>query len=156
MILESVKELILSLDSNAKFKDGKDNRLWVTLESDKLKIVLKSLKDKGYNYISTISGLDQIQNGKIVLLYHIMNDSPREYPYITIRIELPREDPKVSSIHDILPGALLHENEVFDMFGVNFVGHPNLGRLLLPENVRDDIHPLRRDFKDNVYEGIRK
>lgn len=155
MTFEAIKESILSLDDNAKFREGKDNRLWVIIEAGKLKAVLESLKNKGYDYLSAITGIDETQNGKIILLYHIMNSSPREYPYITIRVELPREDPQVNSVQDILPCALLHENEVFDMFGVKFIGHPNLGRLLLLEKVNEGIHPLRKDFKDSVFEVVK-
>jgi NADH-quinone oxidoreductase subunit C len=55
-----------------------------------------------------------------------------------------REDPSVASITPIWPGAGYAEREVYDMFGINFEGHPDLTRILMPDDW--DGHPLRKDF----------
>ena len=156
MKIEEIKEIVLSIDSNASFKEDKDQRLWISVSPDKLRDVLKSLKDKGYDHLSAISGVDYPQNKKMELLYHLMHSSPRENPYLTIRTEISRDNPEIPSIFDIFAAALIYESEVFDLLGVKFTGHPNLGRLLLPEDAPEGLHPLKKDFKDNVYEMIRK
>jgi formate hydrogenlyase subunit 5 len=91
--------------------------------------------------ISAISGLDL--GGKIGLMYHIRTNGA----IVTIRTEVPKENPKISSITDIIPGASFHEREVADLFGVVFQGHPNLARLLLPEDWPENLYPLRKDAK---------
>jgi len=156
MKIEEIKEIVLSIDSNASFKEDKDQRLWISVSPDKLRDVLKSLKDKGYDHLSAISGVDYPQNKKMELLYHLMHSSPRENPYLTIRTEISRDNPEIPSIFDIFAAALIYESEVFDLLGIKFVGHPTLGRLFLPEDTPKDLYPLRKDFKNNVYEVTRK
>ena len=64
---------------------------------------------------------------------------------VTIRTRLPRSKPEVPTISQIYPGANWHERETHDFFGINFVGHPYLVPLLLPEDA--DFHPLLKDFR---------
>ena len=61
-----------------------------------------------------------------------------------VRVQVPESDPVVASLFDIHPGAEAMEREVFDMFGVEFDGHPDLTRILMPEDW--DGHPLRKDY----------
>lgn len=61
-----------------------------------------------------------------------------------LRIQVPEADPVVASIVDLHPGADALEREVFDMFGITFEGHPDLTRILMPEDW--DGHPLRKDY----------
>ena len=89
--------------------------------------------------ISAISGIDLGE--KIGLMYHIRTNGA----IVTIRTEVPKENPKISSITDISPGASFHEREVADLFGVAFQGHPNLDRLVLPEDWPENLYPLRKD-----------
>ena len=61
-----------------------------------------------------------------------------------LRVQVPADDPTVASIADLHPGADALEREVFDMFGIGFEGHPDLTRILMPEDW--DGHPLRKDY----------
>ena len=61
-----------------------------------------------------------------------------------LRIQVPEADPTIASIVDLHPGADALEREVFDMFGITFDGHPDLTRILMPEDW--DGHPLRKDY----------
>jgi NADH-quinone oxidoreductase subunit C len=63
---------------------------------------------------------------------------------IRIRAQVPENDPKISSVVPIWEGADWHERECFDMFGIDFVGHPDLRRILMPEDWEG--HPLRKDY----------
>ena len=74
----------------------------------------------------------------VTLISHTENDRVR------LRVQVPEGDPTVPSLFEIHPGTEAMEREVFDMFGVRFEGHPDLTRILMPEDW--DGHPLRKDF----------
>jgi len=63
---------------------------------------------------------------------------------VVARTRIPRDNPEVPTISSIFQGANWHERETHDFFGIQFVGHPDLTPLLLPEDA--DFHPLRKDF----------
>ena len=155
MELSDIERAVKALDPDASVKVDKAGRAWIKVSADKIKEVLRELKSKGYNHLTAITGLDQVKEGVMELLYHLLPES-KELPYLTVRASVPREDPKIDSITDIFPAALLYEDEVYDMLGVNFVGHPDLKRILLPEELPEGIHPLRKDFKGSIYKGVSK
>jgi len=63
---------------------------------------------------------------------------------VTVRTILQRANPELPTISSVFPGANWHERETHDFFGINFIGHPDLSPLLLPEDA--DFHPLLKDF----------
>jgi NADH-quinone oxidoreductase subunit C len=63
---------------------------------------------------------------------------------VRLRVQVPESDPVVDSIMELHPGADALEREAFDMFGITFEGHPDLTRILMPEDW--DGHPLRKDY----------
>jgi formate hydrogenlyase subunit 5 len=93
--------------------------------------------------ISAITGLDLGAN--IGVYYHIRTSNA----FLTIKAEVPKDNPKIQTITDIIPGSAFHEMEVADLLGVVFEGHPSPGRLVLPENWPEGVYPLRKDFKAN-------
>ena len=101
-------------------------------------ILLETDKTAG---ISAITGLDMGE--KIGLMYHMRTNGA----IVTIRTEVPKENPKIPSITDLIPGANFHEREAADLFGVVFEGHPNPARLVLPEDWPENLYPLRKDAK---------
>lgn len=76
------------------------------------------------------------------LVASFINHQRRER--IRARIQIPADDATVDSLVTLYPGADYLEREVFDMFGITFVGHPDLSRILMPESWEG--HPLRKDF----------
>jgi len=103
---------------------------------DAVSLLLKKVAD---TELSTITGVDL--GNEIELNYHMVCEGT-----ITLKNRVPKEKPVTKTITDILPGANLYEREVFDLLGVDFEGHPNLERLLLPENWPQGNYPLRRDW----------
>ncbi len=63
---------------------------------------------------------------------------------VRLRVQVPEEDPRLPTLFDLFPGAENPEREAFDMFGIAFDGHPDMTRILMPEDW--DGHPLRKDY----------
>jgi NADH-quinone oxidoreductase subunit C len=64
---------------------------------------------------------------------------------LRLRVQVPESDPRLPTLFDIHPGTEAMEREVYDMFGVEFTDHPDLSRILMPEDW--DGHPLRKDYE---------
>ena len=63
---------------------------------------------------------------------------------LRLRVQVPADDPSIPTLFDLWPGAESLEREVYDMFGITFEGHPDLSRILMPEDWSG--HPLRKDY----------
>lgn len=106
------------------------------------------VKDLGFRHLSTITGIDL--GDSIELIYHLAYQGSIE---LSLKVDLPKDDPTISTITDLIPGAVLYEREVHDLLGVVFEGHPDLSPLLLPEGWPKGVYPLR---KDRSLDNIRK
>ncbi|MGC8965327.1 MAG: NADH-quinone oxidoreductase subunit C [Caldimicrobium sp.] len=110
-----------------------------------IKELVKFLKERGFNHLQTLTAVDYLKLGKtprFEVVYQFYNLSDRIA--LRLRVQVPEEDPSIESITDLFPGANFLEREVFDLLGIAFKGHPNLKRILLPENWKG--HPLRKDY----------
>jgi NADH-quinone oxidoreductase subunit C len=119
---------------------------FVILRKDGVKEAIKLLKDLGFNHLQTLTGVDylRIKNRKarFEVVYQLYSIEKRLQ--LRLRVEVPEDDPEVDSIVDLFPCANFLEREVYDLLGIRFKGHPNLKRILLPENWVG--HPLRKDY----------
>jgi Ni,Fe-hydrogenase III large subunit/NADH:ubiquinone oxidoreductase subunit C len=107
---------------------------------DAISLLLKNVEN---TELSTITGTDLgTERNEMELNYHMVCSGT-----ITLKNLISREKPVIQTITDILPGANLYEREIFDLLGVTFEGHPNLERLMLPENWPEGDYPLRKDWK---------
>jgi NADH-quinone oxidoreductase subunit D len=106
------------------------------LHRDVIKAMIEADEKTG---ITAITGLDLGAN--LGLIYHIHTAKG----FFGIKAEVPKENPKIQTINDIIPGATFHELEVTDLFGVVFEGNPLAGHFLLSENWPEGIFPLRKD-----------
>jgi len=70
--------------------------------------------------------------------------SYRRRQRLRLRVQVPESDPVLPSLFDVFPGTEAYEREVYDMFGIVFTGHPDLTRILMPEDWEG--HPLRKDY----------
>ncbi|MFH0810474.1 MAG: NADH-quinone oxidoreductase subunit C [Pseudomonadota bacterium] len=93
-------------------------------------------------YLEDVTAVDWLADGQMDILYHYASFS--ESLRVAGRCAISRFGGNVPSICGIYQGANWHEREVFDLFGVGFTGHPDLKRILLPDDA--DFHPLRKDF----------
>lgn len=100
----------------------------------------------GFNYLQCQSGYDLGAGQPLMSVYHLIKvsdraDRPQE---VRLKVELPRQDPRLPSVYWIWKTADWQERETYDMFGIVFEGHPNLKRILMPE---DWIGwPMRKDY----------
>jgi membrane-bound hydrogenase subunit beta len=139
----------LGADKNLEAKAPKERRMFVTIAPADVKAVLSLLaKELGFRHISTITGLDL--KDRMEVLYHL-NDGKIA---LSVRVPIRREDPRLPTVVDILPGAVLYEREVHEMFGIVFVGHPNLAPLLLPDNWPEGLYPLRKHLSPELIRGV--
>lgn len=84
------------------------------------------------------------------LQYHLTS-IPRKQK-IRLRTRVPGDNPNIESLVSVWPGANWLERELFDLMGVNFIGHPDLRRILLPDDWEG--HPLRRDYPVQGFRDI--
>ena len=142
-----LKELISGIVPDAAFEESKQF-LTAVVAADKLHHLLKSLKespDTNFDNLFCITGVD-LQN-KLMVVYHL--ESMKFGHQVVLKTGTDdREKPVLDSIVDLYRGAELHENEIFDLFGIVFKGHPNLRRMFMPEDWNG--YPLRKDYKDEV------
>ena len=97
---------------------------------------------EGY-FLEAISGVDWLDKQQLEVLYDY-NRLGGAHCRVMVRTFVPRSEPVVPTIASVFPAADWHERETFDFYGVHFQDHPNLIRILLPEDA--DFHPLLKDF----------
>jgi NADH-quinone oxidoreductase subunit C len=119
------------------------NQATLEINPASVRQVLERLRTKGYSFLSSVHGCDYYPEEPRLGVHYVMLDM-NEVDRITVRARVPVSEPRIASIVDMFPGADFQEREVFDMFGVEFEGHPDLRRILMPEDYEG--FPQRRDF----------
>ena len=118
-------------------------RAELLVEAAQVRDVIRALMARGYTFIPSVHGVDYYpEEPRLGVVYELMD--MREVDRITVKVRVPLDDPAVPSIVDLFPGANWDEREIYDMFGVIFDGHPDLRRILMPEDFEG--HPQRRDY----------
>jgi NADH-quinone oxidoreductase subunit C len=105
--------------------------------------VLARLQAKGYTSLASLHGVDYYpEEPRLGVLYELLD--MRQVDRISVKARVHTDTPHIGSVVELFPGAEFPEREVYDMFGVIFDGHPDLRRILMPEDYEG--HPQRRDF----------
>ena len=120
---------------------------------DRLVEVVRALRDEGWLMCLDVTGVDYLAHRRqdlpegiaperfeVVVL--LMSHQARER--VRLRVQVPEHDPVLPTLFEVHPGTEAMEREVFDMFGIRFDGHPDLTRILMPEDWEG--HPLRKDY----------
>jgi NADH-quinone oxidoreductase subunit C len=116
--------------------------------------LMKSLADEGFHMCIDVTAVDYlahpgralpegIEAERFEVVVNLLSMERRER--LRVRVQVPESDPVVATLFDLWPGTEALEREVFDMFGILFDGHPDLTRILMPEDW--DGHPLRKDYE---------
>lgn len=100
----------------------------------------------GFNYLQCQAAYDAGPGQDLVSTYHLVKvaDDVTEPEEVRVKVFLPRKDPKIPSVYWIWKAADWQERESYDMYGIVYEGHPNLKRLLMPEDWKG--WPLRKDY----------
>ncbi len=104
---------------------------------------LEHLRGKGFRALMSVHGVDYFPEEPRLGVHYELLDM-HEVDRITVKTRVSTEDPHVPSVTPAWPTANHQEREIFDLFGVHFDGHPNLTRILMPDDYEG--HPQRRDF----------
>ena len=118
----------------------------IKVEADFLLPLSTALYAYGFNYLQCQAGIDLGPGQQLASMYHLIRlsdnaDRPQE---VRLKVFLPRENPRVPSVYWIWKAADWQERESYDMFGIIYEGHPDLKRLLMPEDWVG--WPLRKDY----------
>jgi NADH-quinone oxidoreductase subunit C len=120
---------------------AKGYHLDVTVAPDQVAAAAQIADHFGFG-MDMVSGVDWMAAGQMEVVYDFFH--PSSPLHLVIRTRVPRAKAELPTIQGVFPGANWHERETHEMFGIKFLGHPDLTPLLLPEDA--DYHPLRKDF----------
>jgi len=145
-MLEEIKERINS-EFGFECEPYDTNMLLVKADKERIREFLSFLKENGFSYGHAVSVVDYTPKGEGFQVNYVVEDVVNK-KLIMVRVELPADNPSIPSVYDIYYPFLAHEREAWEMFGVEFVGHPRLEVMLLPEWA-EGWFPLRKsyDFK---------
>ena len=118
------------------------SHLDVLCRPDQVVETARVLDREGY-FLESISGADWPDQGRFEVIYDYSRLGG-EHCRVTVRTFADRGEPVLPTISGVFPAADWHERETFDFYGIHFQGHPNLIRILLPEDA--DFYPLRKDY----------
>ena len=137
------------------------------LEVDKICLFLRDEKDLMFDSLMNLSGVDDangekvkdeqgletIKGGTLSVYYHLESTSLKHK--LTLKASTDREKPEVVTVTEAWKGADWHEREAYDMYGIVFLNHPDLRRILMPYDWEHG-YPLRKDYKNpEFYQGMK-
>lgn len=110
--------------------------------------ILRDSPDTQFNFLSDLTCIDWYPSEpRFEVVYHLLSHSRKAR--VRVKVKLDAENANVDSLTQLWPGADYFEREVFDLFGVRFQGHPNMTRIMMPEDWEG--HPLRKDYPVEGY-----
>ncbi len=119
------------------------NKAALSVTPPSIRAVLEHLRGKGFTFLASVHGLDYFpEEPRLGVQYELLD--MKEVDRITVKLRVALDTPNVPSVTPAWPTANHQEREVYDMFGVIFDEHPDLRRILMPEDYEG--HPQRRDF----------
>lgn len=148
--LRDYQSLSMLLDWNKDaVKAAKLDRGELTIEIDRAMIrEACGVVQPVYNFLSDVTCADHFPTEpRFHVAYHLLSHAKKER--VRLKVRLTGDDATVESITSVWPAANFQERELFDLFGIRFLGHPNLRRILMPEDWEG--HPLRRDYPVEGY-----
>jgi Ni,Fe-hydrogenase III component G len=146
MTREEIKQDIKTRfkDDITYFLERSPGKVYIDIQPKALRKISEYVFREGKARFNTATGVDNRYH--MELLYHFTFEV--EKLIVSFRIKLDKASPEIDSLAPLFEGADWVEREMHELLGINFRGHPDLRRLLLPEDWPDGVYPLRRDYKE--------
>ena len=141
--MEKIKKLILSIVPDAVAEEAQYPTF--TVVASKIRSVAEKLKEKGFDYLICLTGMDY--GDSLGCIYHISSSTDKTSVIVLKTSTSDRQNPAIPSVHDIWASANLYEREVYDFFGITFIDHPDMRRLFLRQDWNG--YPFRKDYDAN-------
>src|SRR6186713_1176687 len=146
MTTEELKSSIATLQPSGVFEEGPE---WLTVQVEAgewkpFALQLRKTPGLDFDYLFCVTCIDWKTH--FTMVYHLSSTIHRQV--LVVKCKLDRQSPAIETVCDIWRTAEFHEREQYDLFGVNFLNHPDLRRLLLTDDFEG--FPLRKDFEDPV------
>jgi NADH-quinone oxidoreductase subunit C len=124
------------------------NELTLTIGKDQIRAAARTVQLAGYNFLEDVTCVDWYPSEpRFQITYHIVSHSLKERVRLIAFVD--SVDPSIDSITPVWPSANFYEREVWDLFGVRFHAHPNMRRIMMPDEWNG--HPLRKDYPVEGY-----
>jgi NADH-quinone oxidoreductase subunit C len=121
---------------------------WITVQADSIRDALAALRSDGFRLLTFLTFVDHLADSsrewpaRFEVVYQLRN--LENLKQLRVRAFIDGDPPRIDSVHDIFPPANWDERETYDLFGIVFNDHPDLTRILMPDDWVG--HPLRRDY----------
>ena len=121
---------------------------WITVPAEAVREALGGLRSEGFRLLTFLTCVDHLADAsgeypkRFEIVYQLRNLESRAQ--LRVRAFVDGDPPKIDSVQDLFPPANWDERETYDLFGIVFNGHPDLTRILMPDDWVG--HPLRRDY----------
>lgn len=147
MLAEELKAKITELYNAASFEEGGE---WLTINIEPkdwpvLAQQLRTDEQLIFDYLFCLTCIDWKTH--LTMVYHLSSTIFRHT--IVVKSKLDRNHPEIETVSNTWKTAIFHEREVYEMFGVNFLNHPDLRLLILPDGW-EGKNPMRKDFEDPI------
>ncbi|MDQ2834866.1 MAG: NADH-quinone oxidoreductase subunit C [Acidobacteriota bacterium] len=124
------------------------NELTITVAREAIVTAMKAMQQAGYNFLEDVTAVDWYPSEpRFQIVYHVLSMTMKQRVRLVVRLD--SDSASLDSITSVWPAANFYEREIFDLFGVHFGGHPNLRRIMMPEDWNG--HPLRKDYPVEGY-----
>ncbi len=133
------------LVTNAKYDRAE---LTLTVAPENIVAAVRTVQSAGYNFLEDVTAVDWTPSEpRFQITYHILSHGLKARVRLAARLD--GSAPTIDSITPVWPSANFYEREIFDLFGVTFANHPNMVRIMMPEDWQG--HPLRKDYPVEGY-----
>ncbi len=144
------------LDKQIEWNEGEKSTgdPWAVIEADgwvDACLVTRDDDQLAFDFLRSLTGTDRPDDGKIEVVAHLWSYS-RRHAFV-LKTTVDRDAPVLASLTSIWPAAVWYEREIYDLLGIDFSGHPDLRRIMMPNDWVG--HPLRKDYTEQAdYRGI--
>jgi NADH:ubiquinone oxidoreductase subunit C len=144
------QEILEKLKNKINIIEAKEDLgiLNATIDKKSIRDAVIYLKNElNFDHLNFLTAIDWIANSQIEVIYRFYSYQTKDK--VVLRVKLERTIPEIETISDLFKTANWHEREVYEMFGVKFLNHSDLRKLLLPDGIE---MPLRKDFTCEDFE----